>query len=60
MLSIMNYSMERMINMYTVRLKDGTQFTCKYYEQVSGVYYFYQTSLGVTFTSLASEIDYIY
>lgn len=46
--------------MYTVRLKDGTQFTCKYYEQVSGVYYFYQTSSGVTITSLASEIDYIY
>lgn len=46
--------------MYTVRLKGGTQFTCKYYEQVSGVYYFYQTSRGVTITSLASEIDYIY
>ena len=46
--------------MYTVRLKDGAQFTCKYYEQVSGVYYFYQTSIGVTITSLASEIDYIY
>lgn len=60
MLSIMNYSMERMINMYTVRLKDGTQFNCKYYEQVSGVYYFYQTSRGVTITALYSEIDYIY
>lgn len=46
--------------MFSVRLKDGTQFTCKYYEQVSGVYYFYQTSLGVTITTLASEIDYIY
>ena len=60
MLSIMNYSMERMINMYTVRLKDGMQFTCKYYEYMSGVYYFYQTSIGVTITSLLSEIDYIY
>ena len=46
--------------MYTVRLKDGTQFTCKYYEQVSGVYYFFQTSLAITITFLASEIDYIY
>lgn len=46
--------------MFTVRLKDGTQFTCKYYEQVGGVYYFYQTSRGVAITSLASEIDYIY
>ena len=46
--------------MYTVRLKDGTQFTCKYYEQVSGVYYFFQTSIGFTIKFLASEIDYIY
>lgn len=46
--------------MYTVRLKDGTQFTCKYYEQASGVYYFYQTSRGVTITVISSEIDYIY
>lgn len=45
--------------MYKVRLKDGTQFTCKYYEYISGVYYFYQTSRCVTITSLASEIDYI-
>ena len=46
--------------MYTVRLKDGTQFTCKYYERVSGVYYFYQTSRGVTITALDYEIDVIY
>lgn len=46
--------------MYTVRLKDGLQFTCKYYEQVCGVYYFYQTSLWERITVLASEIDYIY
>lgn len=46
--------------MYTVRLKDGTQFTCKYYEQVSGVYYFYQTSRGVTITAFVYEIDVIY
>ena len=46
--------------MFTVRLKDGTQFTCKYYECVSGIYYFYQTSIGVTITALYSEIDYIY
>lgn len=46
--------------MFTVRLKDGLQFTCKYYEQVSGVYYFYQTSMGLTITSIVSEIDYIY
>lgn len=46
--------------MYTVRLKDGTQFTCKYYGHVSGVYYFYQTSRGGTISFLASEIDYIY
>lgn len=46
--------------MYNVRLKDGTQFTCKYYEYVSGIYYFYQTSRGVTITALYSEIDYIY
>lgn len=46
--------------MYTVRLKDGTQFTCKYYQQVSGVYYFYLTSIGGTITSISSEIDFIY
>lgn len=46
--------------MYTVRIKDGTQFTCKYYEQVGGVYYFFQTSIGISITFLASEIDYIY
>lgn len=46
--------------MYTVRLKDGLQFTCKYYEKVSDVYYFYQTSIGVTITVIYSEIDYIY
>lgn len=52
--------------MYTVRLKDGTQFTCKYYEHVrgeyfvSGIYYFYQTSRGVTITALDHEIDVIY
>ena len=46
--------------MYTVRLKDGTQFTCKYYEQVCCIYFFYQTSMGLTITSLPSEIDYIY
>lgn len=60
MLSIMNYLVERMINVYTVRLKDGTQFNCKYYEKVSSVYYFYQTSRGVTITALYSEIDCIY
>lgn len=46
--------------MYNVRLKDGTQFTCKYYEHVSGVYYFYQTSRGITITALDHEIDVIY
>ena len=46
--------------MYNVRLKDGTMFTCKYYEHVSGVYYFYQTSRGVTITALGYEIDVIY
>ena len=46
--------------MYNVRLKDGTQFTCKYYEHVSGVYYFYQTSRGVIITALDHEIDVIY
>lgn len=46
--------------MYTVRLKDGTHFTCKYYEYVSGFYFFYQTSIGVAIKALYSEIDYIY
>lgn len=60
MLIIINYIKRKEIKMFTVRLKDGTQFTCKYYEQVSGIYYFYQTSRGVTITALYSEIDYIY
>lgn len=46
--------------MYNVRLKDGTQFMCKHYERVSGVYYFYQTSRGTTITALDYEIDVIY
>lgn len=46
--------------MYTVRLKDGAQFTCKYYEHVSGVYYFYQTSRGVAIIAFDYEIDVIY
>lgn len=46
--------------MYYIRLKEGTHFTCKYYEHVNGVYYFYQTSRGVTITALDHEIDVIY